>query len=90
MGYTGERRRRNDRPSNGARLGPTRRRVSTLESMVRDSSAKVVSGASRPVHEIESISTHSMVPPFTNECGTGHGNAQARRQSRSVSECRRH
>lgn len=47
MGYTGERRRRNDRPSNVARLGPTRRRVSPLESVVRDSSATVVSGASR-------------------------------------------
>ena len=46
MGYTGERRRRDDRQPNGAHWRPARRIVSPLESMVRDSSATVVSSAS--------------------------------------------
>jgi hypothetical protein len=31
-----------------------------------------------------------MVLPPTHQSGAGHGDAQARRQSRDVSECRRH
>src|ERR1700741_4486000 len=44
--YKGGRRRRDDRQTNGAHWRPARREVSPLESMVRDSSATVVSGAS--------------------------------------------
>ena len=47
MSYTGERQRRDDRQANGARSRHARRGVSPLWSMVRDSSATVVSGASR-------------------------------------------
>jgi len=43
-----------------------------------------------PVQEVESISTLPMVLPPTHQSGAGHGDAQARRQSRGVSECRRH
>src|ERR1700741_5187569 len=44
--YKGGRRRRDDRQTNGAHWRPARREVSPLESMVRDSSATVVSSAS--------------------------------------------
>jgi hypothetical protein len=47
MRYTGERQRCDDRQTNGARSRHAGRAVSPLESMVRDSSATVVSGASR-------------------------------------------
>uniref|UniRef100_UPI002D7F31FE IS110 family transposase n=2 Tax=Paraburkholderia aspalathi TaxID=1324617 RepID=UPI002D7F31FE len=47
MRYTGERQRRDDRQTNGARSRHAGRGVSPLESMVRDSSATVVSGVSR-------------------------------------------
>jgi hypothetical protein len=47
MRYTGERQRCDDRKTNGARSRHAGRAVSPLESMVRDSSATVVSGASR-------------------------------------------
>src|ERR1700680_1434747 len=47
MRYTGERQRWDDRQTNGARSRHAGCGVSPLESMVRDSSATVVSGVSR-------------------------------------------
>ena len=53
--------------------------ASPLISMVRDSSATVVSAAMpHPVQEIESNSTFPMALPFVNDLGANDGNAQAR------------
>ena len=52
--------------------------ASPLESMVRDSSATVASGASRiPFVRSKSNSTLPVALPFINDGGAVHGSAQA-------------
>ena len=69
--------------------GDSRCGASPPESLVRESSATVVSAAMRiPFERSSRISTFPMALPFINDVGASHASSQARR--RGISQCRRH
>ena len=81
MRYTGERQRRDDRPTNGAHCAACTPRSEPAQEhgpgFVGDSGEQ---RELHPVREIESIATHPMALPLIHDSEANDGDAQARRQ----------